>query len=147
MGRAWPRLAGRHTGAVSGAGRYDFSGGESGKPISMTKVDFSALPDVPTDSSPETLRTLAESHWQNFVASGQTLPEVLCRDLPIVWTGSDYLAEQMVLRPALTQWLAQPERLRSEEHTSELQSRPHLVCRLLLEKKKEHHYPGYAGIT
>src|SRR5215813_15618672 len=27
-------------------------------------------------------------------------------------------------------------RLRSEEHTSELQSRPHLVCRLLLEKKK-----------
>src|SRR3989442_5944442 len=33
-----------------------------------------------------------------------------------------------------------PERAgpaRSEEHTSELQSRPHLVCRLLLEKKKK----------
>src|SRR5690554_1694637 len=30
------------------------------------------------------------------------------------------------------QWL-----VRSEEHTSELQSRPHLVCRLLLEKKKQ----------
>src|SRR5690554_7743359 len=28
---------------------------------------------------------------------------------------------------------------RSEEHTSELQSRPQLVCRLLLEKKKIHH--------
>src|SRR5690625_6770537 len=28
--------------------------------------------------------------------------------------------------------------LRSEEHTSELQSRGHLVCRLLLEKKKEY---------
>src|SRR2546422_3540535 len=27
---------------------------------------------------------------------------------------------------------------RSEEHTSELQSRLHLVCRLLLEKKKRH---------
>src|SRR5437870_7530878 len=27
---------------------------------------------------------------------------------------------------------------RSEEHTSELQSRGHLVCRLLLEKKKNH---------
>src|SRR3989442_4872507 len=26
---------------------------------------------------------------------------------------------------------------RSEEHTSELQSRPHLVCRLLLEKKNK----------
>src|SRR3989442_8639866 len=29
------------------------------------------------------------------------------------------------------------QRDRSEEHTSELQSRPHLVCRLLLEKKKK----------
>src|SRR5690625_6222002 len=29
-------------------------------------------------------------------------------------------------------------RVRSEEHTSELQSRGHLVCRLLLEKKKKH---------
>src|SRR5436305_11703599 len=29
------------------------------------------------------------------------------------------------------------DRQRSEEHTSELQSRPHLVCRLLLEKKKK----------
>src|SRR5258708_8871310 len=28
--------------------------------------------------------------------------------------------------------------LRSEEHTSELQSPDHLVCRLLLEKKKQH---------
>src|SRR5690554_2271140 len=30
-----------------------------------------------------------------------------------------------------------PALIRSEEHTSELQSRPHLVCRLLLEKKKQ----------
>src|SRR5690554_7300896 len=30
----------------------------------------------------------------------------------------------------------QKDAYRSEEHTSELQSRPHLVCRLLLEKKK-----------
>src|SRR3989442_5919378 len=34
------------------------------------------------------------------------------------------------------QLVEQPGRGRSEEHTSELQSRPHLVCRLLLEKKK-----------
>src|SRR3712207_8252201 len=33
-------------------------------------------------------------------------------------------------------------RLRSEEHTSELQSRQYLVCRLLLEKK--HHSPSYS---
>src|SRR2546429_2661088 len=30
---------------------------------------------------------------------------------------------------------------RSEEHTSELQSRLHLVCRLLLEKKKNRNHP------
>src|SRR3989449_5311325 len=30
-----------------------------------------------------------------------------------------------------------PNKTRSEEHTSELQSRLHLVCRLLLEKKKK----------
>src|SRR3712207_7133750 len=30
-----------------------------------------------------------------------------------------------------------PSRCRSEEHTSELQSRQYLVCRLLLEKKKK----------
>src|SRR2546429_4320182 len=32
----------------------------------------------------------------------------------------------------------QPVGVRSEEHTSELQSRLHLVCRLLLEKKKKY---------
>src|SRR3989442_7040813 len=35
---------------------------------------------------------------------------------------------------------------RSEEHTSELQSRPHLVCRLLLEKKKINHRKGFSII-
>src|SRR5438552_13416829 len=33
----------------------------------------------------------------------------------------------------------QGRRFRSEEHTSELQSPDHLVCRLLLEKKKQTH--------
>src|ERR1041385_9439009 len=35
-----------------------------------------------------------------------------------------------------------PTRSRSEEHTSELQSRLHLVCRLLLEKKNNDTRPG-----
>src|SRR3989442_4683125 len=38
--------------------------------------------------------------------------------------------------PDPTLIVAQPWDVRSEEHTSELQSRPHLVCRLLLAKKK-----------
>src|SRR3989442_9528133 len=39
------------------------------------------------------------------------------------------------------------EALRSEEHTSELQSRPHLVCRLLLEKKKKKMIYNYSLIN
>src|SRR3712207_7312173 len=45
--------------------------------------------------------------------------------------------------PVLAELLDQPHRQadagRSEEHTSELQSRQYLVCRLLLEKKKYYH--------
>src|SRR5438046_3833294 len=39
---------------------------------------------------------------------------------------------------ALYEWNYQMQLLRSEEHTSELQSLTNLVCRLLLEKKKTH---------
>src|ERR1039458_9303516 len=37
------------------------------------------------------------------------------------------------------QWIEAVQQRRSEEHTSELQSLRHLVCRLLLEKKKPTH--------
>src|SRR5271157_6124927 len=43
---------------------------------------------------------------------------------------------RLVVQPDPIQWL-NPHSTRSEEHTSELQSRPHLVCRLLLEKKNQ----------
>src|SRR3712207_7889268 len=55
------------------------------------------------------------------------LDEQLCFDL--------YAASRAVTaayRPVLTEL-----GIRSEEHTSELQSRQYLVCRLLLEKKKK----------
>src|SRR5256884_3034831 len=38
-----------------------------------------------------------------------------------------------------------PDLVRSEEHTSELQSRLHLVCRLLLEKKKKNRPRSHAS--
>src|SRR5690625_6062132 len=47
--------------------------------------------------------------------------------LPIVFFGNHEQKEKYL-----------PKLARSEEHTSELQSRGHLVCRLLLEKKKKH---------
>src|SRR5947209_16828586 len=51
------------------------------------------------------------------------------RDLPLV------VDPVMVASSGRT--LLLPEAVRSEEHTSELQSRQYLVCRLLLEKKKK----------
>src|SRR2546429_5867500 len=49
-------------------------------------------------------------------------------------TGDELLLQEAVLNLASNAL----EYCRSEEHTSELQSRLHLVCRLLLEKKKKH---------
>src|SRR5687768_17674652 len=67
--------------------------------------------------------------WKRLGADGELLP----------------LDKEDPLRPALVASVepakeseAEPKKeRRSEEHTSELQSRLHLVCRLLLEKKKK----------
>src|SRR5207253_9161699 len=60
-------------------------------------------------------------------------PKVVHRDI----VKADPAVGEPLLDPAV-RLLAQRIGLdRSEEHTSELQSRGHLVCRLLLEKKKE----------
>src|SRR3712207_7491182 len=55
----------------------------------------------------------------NAQSSGETVEQALCR---------------LIEGSARAQKI--PRDLRSEEHTSELQSRQYLVCRLLLEKKK-----------
>src|SRR3712207_8222392 len=74
-------------------------------------------------------RTTPEVDWQgNFVLSSQ------------VWTTARDLARFGLLHLNDGVWNGErvlPEGwVRSEEHTSELQSRQYLVCRLLLEKKK-----------
>src|SRR5215510_13990886 len=55
------------------------------------------------------------------------------------WLSSTALpCASLVLRPSACHLdVAPTTTARSEEHTSELQSRGHLVCRLLLEKKKK----------
>src|SRR2546422_5453336 len=68
-----------------------------------------------------------------------TLP--LTADRRSVTATFDFVAHQVVLecsdgRDATVSLEPRPVAERSEEHTSELQSRLHLVCRLLLEKKK-----------
>src|SRR5690554_3902375 len=68
------------------------------------------------------------------------------RDMIISTSDSIFIQQQNITMPTMITdpehintaiaWSLQSDRERSEEHTSELQSRPHLVCRLLLEKKK-----------
>src|SRR5690554_7237082 len=59
---------------------------------------------------------------------------------PKIFFGRAYRGRKIVLISKTQQFGDQKAEYitqRSEEHTSELQSRPHLVCRLLLEKKKK----------
>src|SRR5215510_16292603 len=55
----------------------------------------------------------------------------------VVVAGTPHVAQQLFLAEQLARIPQQHLEQRSEEHTSELQSRGHLVCRLLLEKKKK----------
>src|SRR5215510_5260353 len=68
---------------------------------------------------------------QLFEAIERHAPDVCLVDVDLQGGGLRAAAEVAGRAPAVRLVL-----LRSEEHTSELQSRGHLVCRLLLEKKK-----------
>src|SRR2546429_3436387 len=67
-------------------------------------------------------------------------PAVVCALLTkireVMWQDASIMRGGKELAGAIKQLEAIEPTLRSEEHTSELQSRLHLVCRLLLEKKK-----------
>src|SRR5205809_7842189 len=56
---------------------------------------------------------------------------------PVTETRYLPLRENNTERTGVVEWMNDFTTSRSEEHTSELQSRLHLVCRLLLEKKKK----------
>src|SRR5690554_7672094 len=75
---------------------------------------------VPTSVFWPELARFTEKIWSSIIADKLRLP--------YNWVGATN---------SITLLLQTIGRMRSEEHTSELQSRPHLVCRLLLEKKKK----------
>src|SRR2546422_3213598 len=77
-----------------------------------------------------TLFRSAERHQQKPVARLELAPEGERRDGERQPAAGGDGGGQQEFRPEMI-------RERSEEHTSELQSRLHLVCRLLLEKKKK----------
>src|SRR5687768_17862419 len=63
----------------------------------------------------------------------------LVAPLPTITTSTPFSPSSMPFTRSSSDGTPGTPSRRSEEHTSELQSRLHLVCRLLLEKKKKHH--------
>src|SRR5690554_7196883 len=72
------------------------------------------------------------NHRPDLTNYNAARPKVESHNDSLFSSGVNYLTKNKY-----QQWelYIQGDPLRSEEHTSELQSRPHLVCRLLLEKK------------
>src|SRR2546421_1263170 len=76
----------------------------------------------------------------------------LFRSLPHVMS---HLDSVRVTAPTRSHWIVKApagvrlewDAERSEEHTSELQSRSDLVCRLLLEKKKKNNYTKQCSVS
>src|SRR5947208_9508473 len=59
------------------------------------------------------------------------------RSSDLAWVFGYFRASWTLRADLVADFVCRLQRPRSEEHTSELQSPDHLVCRLLLEKKKE----------
>src|SRR5690554_2693525 len=75
-----------------------------------------------------------------YIGNGVVLsPEALIKEVGGLEARGVPVRDRLRISPAcpliLPYHVALDQARRSEEHTSELQSRPHLVCRLLLEKK------------
>ena len=78
----------------------------------MTEVDFSAVP--------EARQQALARYWEQFCEAGGQLAKALQDELPRVWGGSDYVAEQMLRKPELAEWLAKPGRLAGRLDSTEL---------------------------
>src|SRR2546422_3153088 len=81
--------------------------------------------------------------WSSMLNGPRTVPNTFTTASTTAWCSADTSDLPVIgaTRGITGSFLASH---RSEEHTSELQSRLHLVCRLLLEKKKKNTYtPGF----
>src|SRR5690554_7634245 len=94
------------------------------RPSQLDKAAFVAAYGEIYEHSP----WVAELAWEKGLSATQDTPAGLAEAMGEVLSSAPAERQLEVIR-------AHP---RSEEHTSELQSRPHLVCRLLLEKKNKY---------
>src|SRR2546422_514489 len=107
---------------AQGGHAYEVGGGPSAHTAAATEVSDRAA--KPT-SSRQTSCPSPATHTRTCGSSSSR------RRRPIRTASRTTMGRSASTTSAITR-----ERTRSEEHTSELQSRLHLVCRLLLEKKK-----------
>src|SRR3712207_6899658 len=82
--------------------------------------------------------TLFRSSWQT--GSSGTTPERRTASEPRRGRPVRQGGLTCRMRPTSKPGQSEPQLVRSEEHTSELQSRQYLVCRLLLEKKNKNYF-------
>src|SRR6266436_7798385 len=92
--------------------------------------------DIPDEKLADLRRRIAATRWPSaelVTDSSQGVQSKMLQQLARYWEKEhDWRKVEKKLNA-----LPQFSTTRSEEHTSELQSRLHLVCRLLLEKKKK----------
>src|SRR3712207_8437945 len=86
---------------------------------------------------PYTTLFRSRAHDEATLADGRSELPLRERDPQLLGPRRGRGDELSVLRDGAADDIARRRDRRSEEHTSELQSRQYLVCRLLLEKKKD----------
>src|SRR5690554_7033808 len=81
---------------------------------------------------------LAAKHFENlaYFEAAPMYNELADKFLAKQKGEKNYVLRAVISNGKIVEYRRSNKYYRSEEHTSELQSRPHLVCRLLLEKKK-----------
>src|SRR5688572_32465370 len=87
---------------------------------------------------------VAVNYLRDEIAASALVKEISSQGRKAIAVQGDVAAEAEVVRmfEEIDRKLGRLTALRSEEHTSKLQSQSNLVCRLLLEKKKKIKEPG-----
>src|SRR5690625_7122230 len=99
--------------------------------LAVEPMDMRAGPDTALARVIKDFGQARPHHAYVFANKRANRMKILVHDGFGVWLAARRLNEGGFKWP-----VSAKKRIRSEEHTSELQSRGHLVCRLLLEKKK-----------